>query len=76
MRERPAPTIPAGFVAEEPGKVGAAARSWTGLLRLLADRWTTAGPQEVSRNWRDAQDCTNLPIGIRIRAATAADPIR
>ena len=76
MTGQPTSTIPGGLVAEEPGRVGAAARGWQGLRQLLADRWRGERPREVAQLRMDAQSTPQLPISIRVRAATALEPVR
>ncbi len=70
------PIAPGGLVADKPGMIGSTARGWSLLRQLLADRWKAETPHDVARLWREAQHDTQLPIGMRVRAATALDPVR
>lgn len=48
----------------------------TGFGRILADRWGTLSPLGPGGLWIDAQDTQHLPLGMRVRAATALEPVR
>jgi hypothetical protein len=76
MTEQPTPTARKGLMTQETRQVGGAARGWHGLRQLLADRWSGERPREVVRLWQDAQSTPQLPISIRVRAATALELVR
>jgi hypothetical protein len=69
------PTLSGGRVADSPDAVGSAARSWLGLGRLLADRWRGAPPSQVVQLWISAREDEDRSLALRVRAATAADPL-
>ena len=47
-----------------------------GFGRMWADGWSAVGPLGPGGLWTDGQAAERLPLGMRVRAATALDPIR
>jgi hypothetical protein len=70
MARFPTPAPSGSAVADRSDRASGA-----GLGRLLGDLWGGAAPSHGVRLWTSAWDAKDRALALRVRAATAADPL-
>jgi hypothetical protein len=67
---------PSGPAADRGGQAHGPASSWFDLGEIALKFWHSEGLRDTVQLWAGAKDAVDLPVTIRVRAATALDPFR
>lgn len=67
---------PSGPAADRGGQAYGPASSWSDLGKIALEFWHSEGLRDTVQLWAGAKDAVDLPVTIRVRAATALDPFR
>jgi hypothetical protein len=73
MAGHPTPTASRRLMADEPRRIGGAARDWRWLSQFLADCWSSRAPHGAVQLWVEAQNAQHMGVAVRVRAATALE---
>jgi hypothetical protein len=52
------------------------ATGWLDVIRLTIEWWRGEGLRDIVQLWTGAKDAVEQPLMVRVRAATALDPLR